>query len=246
MCDTNDTPGSGWKGWMDIPPNATTTGHGPWIDLSHMLSDELPTVPFFPKPRFGRIMSQPQHPMNVTEIQMVVHLGTHVDAPIHFFSDGPAFHEIPLDRLHGKGVVWRIEKEDYGVIDAVDFERARPRLDAGDMLAIDTGWSRHYGTPRYDRHPSLSVAAAEWLVAHKIKLLAVDFVTPDLAVNRRASGFDWPVHHVLLSRGVLVSEHVTNLASLAGEAVEFMFLALNVKDADGAPARVLARKIRLN
>ncbi|MEO8441222.1 MAG: cyclase family protein [Betaproteobacteria bacterium] len=244
MCDSKDTPGLGWKGWLDIPASAAATGHGPWTDLSHILSNALPTVPFFPAPRFGRIMSQPQHPMNVTEIQMVVHLGTHVDAPRHFFSDGPAFHDIPLERLHGKGVVWRIEKEDYGVIDVADFERSRPLLGAGDILAIDTGWSRHFCTPKYDRHPNLSVAAAEWLVAHKVKLLAVDFVTPDLAVNRRQSGFDWPVHHVLLSHGVLVCEHVRNLDSLAG-CVEFMFMALNVKDSDGAPARVLARNITL-
>ncbi len=116
---------------------------------------------------------------------MVVHLGTHVDAPRHFFSDGPAFHEIPLDRLHGGGVVWRIDKEDDGVIDVADLERARPRLQPGDILALDTGWARHFGTPRYDRHPSLSVAAAEWLVAQRIKMLAVDMVTPDLPVNRR-------------------------------------------------------------
>ena len=63
-----------------------------------LLGNGMPTVPFFPKPSFGRIMSQPEHPMNVTEIRMVVHLGTHVDAPKHFFSDGPALHEIPLQR----------------------------------------------------------------------------------------------------------------------------------------------------
>lgn len=243
MCDTKSTTGVGWKGWIDVPPPATTTGHGAWVDLSYVLSEELPRVPFFPEPRFRRIMSQPEHPMNVTEIQMVVHIGTHVDSPKHFFSDGPAFHDIPLDRLHGRGVVWRIEKEDYGIIDVSDLESAQPELAAGDILAIDTGWSKYFGTPRYDRHPNLSVAAAEWLVSRRVKLLAVDFVTPDLAVNRREKGFNWPVHHVLLSRGVLVCEHVRNLESLAAGRAEFMFMALNIKDSDGAPARVLARKI---
>src|ERR1700682_200586 len=106
MCEASSPEHTGWRGWLDLPQMAVTAGSGPWLDLSHVLSHELPTVPFFPAPRFEQIMSQPKHPMNVTEMQMVVHLGTHVDAPRHFFSDGPAFHEIPLDRLHGPGVVW--------------------------------------------------------------------------------------------------------------------------------------------
>ena len=243
MCDNAGHPGRGWQGWIDVPAPAAEQGTGAWVDLSHVLNEQLPNVPFFPSPRFRQIMSQPKHPLNVTEIQMVVHLGTHVDAPRHFFSDGPAFHEIPLDRLHGRGVVWRIDKEDYGVIDVADLEGARPRLAPGDILVLDTGWAQHFGTPRYDRHPNLSVAAAEWLVAQRIKLLACDTVTPDLAVNRREPGFGWPVHHVLLGHGVLVSEHVTNLATLSNGHAEFMFLALNIEGADGSPARVLGRRL---
>jgi kynurenine formamidase len=242
MCDAADTQKPGWKGWMDLPPATAGAGYGPWVDLSHVLSKDLPRVTFFPTPRFERILSMPERPMNVTEIQMVVHVGTHVDAPIHFISDGPAFHEIPVERLHGPGVVWRFEKDDYGIIDAADFERARPQLQPGDILTIDTGWAHHFGAERYDRHPNLSVDAAEWLVAHQVKLLAVDFATPDLAVNRRPADFTWPVHQVLLSRGVLVCEHVRNLDTLSSSRAEFMFMALNVKHSDGAPARVMGRK----
>lgn len=244
MCDANDTAHTGWRGWIDLPQRAVDPNAGDWIDLSHPLGNDLPRVPFFPAPSFARIMAQPERPMNVTEMKMVVHLGTHVDAPRHFFSDGPAFHEIPLERLHGPGVVWRIEKDDYGVIDVADLERARPRLRPGDIVAISTGWSRHFGQPRYDRHPSLSVPAAEWLVANRVKLLAVDCVTPDLPVNRREAGFGWPVHHVLLREGVLVAEHVANLDRLEGGRAEFVFSALNIRDSDGAPARVLARGVR--
>jgi kynurenine formamidase len=244
MCDTHDKTYTGWKGWPELPTAAPASGSGAWVDLSHVLSNDLPNVPFFPAPRFEQIMTQPKSPLNVTEMQMVVHLGTHVDAPRHFFSDGPAFHEIPLERLHGHGVVWHIEKADYGVIDAADFESARPAVNPGDIVVISTGWWRHFGSERYDRHPSLSVEAARWLVDRRVKLLAVDFVTPDLAVNRRRPGFNWPVHHVLLGHGVLVCEHITNLETLADNRAEFMFSALNIRNSDGAPARVLARALQ--
>ena len=230
-----------WHGWPNAPatPSSVRRG-GDWIDLSHPLRADLWRIPFFPPARFERIMSQPQDPVNVTELQMVCHFGTHVDAPCHFIADGPAFHEIPLDRLYGPGVVWRLRCDAYELIEPDHFERAGPASRPGDIVLLDTGWHEYVGSQRYEEHPSLSLAAAEWLVEHGIKLLAVDFATPDLAVNRRPPGFRWPVHHILLSQGVLIAEHLTNLRALAGQRVEVLFLALNIEGADGAPARVVA------
>ncbi len=232
-----------WQGWRPLAARAAPTGTGPWIELSHPLRADLSRVAFFPPARFGRIMSMPRDPLNVTEIQMVCHFGTHVDAPCHFIADGPAFHEIPLDRLHGPGVVWRLATEPNGRIDVDALAQAQPALHAGDIVLLDTGWAAHFGTPRYDDNPSLSDAAATWLVERGAKLLGVDFATPDLAVARRPPGFAWPVHHILLGNGVLIAEHLTNLGTLAGRRIESMFLALNIEGADGAPARVVARPI---
>ena len=178
----------------------------------------------------------------LTEIQMVVHPGTHVDAPRHFFSDGPAFHEIPLDRLHGRGVVWRIEKEDYGVIDVADLERARPRLSPGDILALDTGWARHLAR-RVTTVILVSALPPRGGSFHSASscLRVTRLLRPRCEQARKR--ISWPVHHVLLGHGGLVSEHLTNLATLADGHAEFMFLALNVQDSDGSPARVLARKV---
>jgi len=230
-----------WRGWQ-LPQGVSDAGNTRgWIELSHPLSAHLSRIPFFPPARFERIMSMPRDPLNATEIQMVCHFGTHVDAPCHFIPDGPAIHEIPLDRLYGPGVIWRLRCEPYEIIEPDLFERAGPPLHAGDILLLDTGWADHFGTERYGENPSLSLAAAEWLVEHSVKLLGVDFITPDLAVNRRPADFRWPVHHILLSHGVLIAENLTNLRPLSGQRVEVMFLALNIEGADGAPARVVAR-----
>jgi kynurenine formamidase len=230
-----------WQGWTST---ATAADSQRWVDLSHPLRSELARIPFFPAARFERIMSMPADPLNVTEMQMVCHFGTHVDAPCHFIADGPAFHEIPLDRLCGPGVVARLECEPYGLVEPHHLAAAAPDVRPDDIVLLDTGWAAHFGTERYEQNPSLSVAAAEWLVARRAKLLAVDFATPDLAVSRRPSGFDWPVHHVLLAHGVLIAEHLTNLRALPPGRVEVLFLALNIEGADGGPCRVVARPAR--
>ena len=244
MCDSDKSvAGKGWRGWMELPAQRPSVPAGDWIDLTWPLSPTVPRIASFPPPRIERIASIPQRPLNITELQMVVHTGTHVDSPRHFFNDGPAFQDIPLQRLMGPGVVWRIDKPIYGLIEIDDLERMRPRLLPGDILAIDSGAAARVGTPDYDRHPSLSVAAAQWLVAQRLKLLAVDMPTPDIAIDRRPEGFIWPVHRALLRDGVLIAEQVTNLESFTGGRAEFMFCPLNIVDCDGAPARVLARAI---
>jgi kynurenine formamidase len=244
MCDSDKSgPGNGWRGWLQLPAPRPCVPVGAWIDLSWPLSPAVPRIASFPPPRIERVASIPDRPLNITELQMIVHTGTHVDSPRHFYNDGPAFQDIPLERLMGTGVVWRIDMPLYGLIQPEDLERMRPRLEPGDIVAIDTGAAARVATSDYDRHASLSVAAAEWLVQQRVKLIAVDMPTPDIAIDRRPAGFIWPVHRALLRDGVLIAEQITNLASLAGRRAEFIFCPLNIADCDGAPARVLARAI---
>jgi len=139
MCEDATIKIPGWKGWLDVPAPKISGAAGPWIDLSHRLTEELSRIPAFPQPQIRRLWKIPEHRANVTEVHMVVHHGTHLDAPRHFIADGPAMDEVPLDRLYGQGVVWRFDADDDGMIDVADLERATPRLRPGDIALLDTG-----------------------------------------------------------------------------------------------------------
>jgi kynurenine formamidase len=69
----------------------------------------------------------------------------------------------------------------------------------------------------------------------------MDNSSPDQAHHYRAKDYDSPVHNTLLSHGVLIAEHLTNMTALAGQRAEIMFLGINIVGSDGAPARVIAR-----
>jgi arylformamidase len=243
MCDGNANGDFSWGGWSDVPLPVAQSPTGEWIDLSHVLTEDLSRSAAFPKPAFRKLLKMPEANANITEVQMVVHHGTHVDAPSHFIADGPTFDQIPLNRLYGPGVVWRLDKEPYATIRSADFERATPKVQRGDIVLLDTGWSTHVNTEKYEDHPHLDADAARWLVAHGVKFLGVDFSTPDLTAHRRPPGFTWPVHQVLLSQGVLIAEHVTNLTTLAGHRIEAFFMAVAIFGSDGSPARAIARRI---
>ena len=116
---------STWQGWTS---RAAGEPAHEWIELSRILSTGMPRISYFPEPRFTRLLSLPGDPLNLTEMQMAVHVGTHIDAPCHFIVDGPSIDDVPFDRFYGRGVVWsrrRIEPDD--VIEVASSRRARRR-----------------------------------------------------------------------------------------------------------------------
>lgn len=243
MCDSLQARGYGWKGWQALPPQGRLTPCGDWIDLAHPLCSEMPRVPIFPPPQFEQVRRMPEDVLNVTRMDMIVHTGTHIDAPRHFFLDGPAMEEIPLDRLSGRGVVWPVETEANMLLEPAHLEGIDAILRPGDILILNTGWHQKVGEAVYERdHPSLSSQLADWIVARRLRMIALDVPTPDLPVEHRPPEFAYSIHRRLLAHGILIAEHVTNLASLSGAVVEVNCAALNIRGGDGAPVRLLARR----
>lgn len=224
---------TGWRGWTSVaPPSAQPTE---WIDLTHVISPDVPRLEKFAPPLVEKVSSIPEHPSSVTRIEMICHTGTHLDAPNHFVPGAPGIDEIPLDRFYGPAVVVRAQLPAASEVGTAELEAAG--IAPGDIVILDTGWWR---TPGDGDHPSVGEDAARWLVERGVTLLATDLPTPDRAICRRGADFDWPVHRLLLSSGVLIGENLSNLGGLP-DRVEAMVLPLPIAGADGAPARVLVR-----
>ena len=244
MCDIPDAKtGVVWQGWSDLPVKPPRQAVGEWIDLTYSLSPSVPRSAMFEPPKFTRIAELPEKLANITHMDMVVHTGTHVDAPLHFCAGAPGMDAVPLDRLMGEGVVIHLELSACDAITVEHLAAATPAIEPGDILAIETGWATRWEGPDWTRHPYLSAEATEWLIDKRVKLVAVDTINPDLPYDLRPDGFGFPVHCALLQRGVLIAEQVANLEALSGKRAEFLFGALPIEDCDGAPARVLARAV---
>ena len=174
MCDSPGEARTGWIGWLDAPSTLVSAPNGPWIDLTYSFSENVPRVCPVSTAVAQFFAQMPHQTLNVSRLETIVHVGTHVDSPRHFYADGPGMDQVPLDRLTGEGVVVRIDKPPFGAIEPEDLEAASPQIRAGDIVAICTGWSDRWGGPDWNRHPYISTDAADWLVHKKIKLLAVD------------------------------------------------------------------------
>ncbi|MDP7982383.1 MAG: cyclase family protein [Conexivisphaera sp.] len=110
-----------------------------------------------------------------------MHVATHMDAPIHVEEGYPSIDQIPLDRMIGEGVIISIPKKEWEIIKPEDLEKARPEIQEGDIVVINTGWHKYFADAAryYLFAPGLYKEGAEWLLKKKIKGLAQDVQATD-------------------------------------------------------------------
>lgn len=214
------------------------------VDLSRVIYDGMPKIPILPDVHVQKFLSlEKGAPLNVTELSLPCHAGTHVDAPIHIVANGKSIDQLPLDAFVGIGAVISIKKNGGEEVTAKDLENSGVNVGRGDILMLHTGWDEKFESPDYNLHPYLSVDAAEWMVQKKIKMFGIDCITVDLPTPLRPKGFDFPVHRTLLGNEILIAENVTNLGAIVGKKTRIMALPLRIKGSDAGHARIIAEVI---
>ena len=89
------------------------------IDLTKPLFDHMPVYPGDPDLIVNLIQTLEEDGWNMRRIQMNLHDGTHVNAPIHMAAGGKTLDDLPLHRFSGKCVLFTeniLMKSDTGVI----------------------------------------------------------------------------------------------------------------------------------
>ena len=82
------------------------------VDLSRVIYDGMPKIPILPEVHVRKFLSlEKGHPLNVTELSLPCHAGTHVDAPIHIMPNGKSIDDLPLDAFVGNGAVIGVMKK---------------------------------------------------------------------------------------------------------------------------------------
>jgi arylformamidase len=170
---------------------------------------------------------------NLSTLHMSAHSGTHVDAPRHYFDDGPGTEALPLEMLLGRTrVVELSSRAGIGAEQLAD-------LDLSDDVRIlfKTSNSRLWGSPNFRQdYIGVTASGAQYLIAHGIKVVGVDYLTVEEFKKPGA-----PAHHVLLGGGAIIIEGL-NLRDVEPGIYDMLCLPLRVVGADGAPARVLLRR----
>lgn len=212
------------------------------IDLSQSYRDGMFSQRLFPEVSVTRCLSIEECGLNVTRLDVCVHHGTHIDAPLHFLREGRSVAELGLDEVSGPAVGLQVRKGGGEAITPADLEDQEHEVSRGDIVLIDTGWGRYFHEDHdsYQVHPYLDLDAAGWLAERDVKMVCLDVPTPDVPEPLRAEGFDWPVHHLLLGHGTLIAEHLARLDTVAGRRFRLFAFPLPIAGADGSPVRIVA------
>ena len=209
-----------------------------WIDLSHTIKPDMPqwrgddqklTLHRRSEHGAGTHMS--------SSLEFGCHIGTHIDAPLHFLAGQPGVDEMPVDRFFGPALVVDTRQKSSG--ETAPQALGAEVLDGHDLTTVEfvlflTGWDRYWGRARYyEEWPWLSADLAKRLAAAGLKGVGLD--TPSLdEFNGRAA------HDICAAAGMINIENLTRLDSLPAAGCRFQALPLKLLGTEASPVRAVA------
>ena len=194
------------------------------------------------------------------QLRISSHLGTHVDAPLHYGSTcegAPArtIGDIGLDELYCDGVVLDVRDDatpGQGIpVEALEraIAKSGAEIGPGTAVLIRTGQER-YGIedPEFYWYPGMTRAGTLFLAKLGAKVLGTDapgWDRPFLEMRRAFqesgdAGEIWDGHFAGRDREIFIVQQLTNLASLPAAGFKVGFFPLLLAGCSAAPARVVA------
>jgi arylformamidase len=222
------------------------------IDLSQTIAPDIPVPPSFPPPELEIFFSQAQgHVSNVECLTLILHEGTHIDAPYHFFSELRRVDELRPDSLLGPAIVVDLtDKRGNVVIEAQDIKNwelcASETIQPDDIVLLHTGHARNWKPGKNaslyweNGWPHFARSAVDYLAAKPIKAIGVECFDPDWVDLNDLTTAEFTTHRTFLPKGILIIENLTNLDQIPMPRCFVIALPLKIKGASGSPARVVA------
>jgi arylformamidase len=205
------------------------------VDLTHPFADGMPVFPGLPAPSFRPIASVPEDGYAMTELRLLNHVGTHVDAPAHQIAAGETLDDIPLDRLVTHALTIDVSDRPPGPIPLAELESQLHHLHRGDILFLCSDNARNWGTTTYWTgwsYPDSECAQA--LVECGITAIGFDGPSAD-----PVDSTTFELHRLWLSSGLMIIENVANLTELPTRC-QVVVAPIKLAGGNGAPARIFA------
>lgn len=216
------------------------------LDLTHAIAPGMPCYPGTEPPVFSQPFTVAEHGFAERRLTMLTHTGTHVDAPAHMLDGAATLDAFAVGRFMGRAAVVDVSGAPGGAITRQALQDQLHDIDSLDYVLLHTGWADRWGDASYYRgFPVLNPEAARWLAGSGLHGLGIDAVSVDAApvdatATAAAETAEFPIHRILLQRGLVIVENLTGLRELVGRRLTFLCLPLKIAGADGAPARALA------
>jgi len=203
-------------------------------DISVTISPTLPTWPGDPKAIVERVSAIAKGAnANVSRMDMGVHTGTHVDAPLHFIDGTSAVEAMNLEVLIGPARVVQVGDEvnviTREVLEGLDIPASTSRL----LFKTRNSyyWANQVQEFQTD-FVGIDESGSKYLVEKGVRLVGVDYLS--VAPYKQSR----PTHQILLGANIVIIEGLDLSAIQPGE-YQLICLPLKIEGSDGAPARAV-------
>jgi kynurenine formamidase len=166
----------------------------------------------------------------MSDVDLMGHVGTHIEAPLHCLKKGADLAQIPLERLGGDAVILNLlnAKAEGGVTlqQVQEAAKAAGGVRKGDIVFCRMGPTRYFST-----------ASLRYLVGQGMKLMGVDSGGVELSNDKTHANVN---HLVLFRAGIPLIENLAHLDRLSRPRVKVYALPVPVRGLDAFPLRVIA------
>lgn len=180
----------------------------------------------------------------MSRVEIVTHVGTHIDAPCHFLDDPMSIDKVPLDFTVRPGrVIPLTHLSPRSPVTADAILQTGVDFDSNVIPVLHTGWTdRAWGTEQFwGEMIYLDTSAAALMVERGVSAVAMDFfpeapywlgIDPGAAPGRN--------HRTLLGNHTIIIQMLTNIGAIPDGDFILAGVPLRLEGLDGSPARVFA------
>lgn len=224
------------------------------VDLTHTLTSDFPFIPVrnltFPF-ELVPIATFKDNGVEANSWKIHEHLGTHIDAPVHFIENQMSVDQIELKDLIVPVVVIDIEEKaarnrdaEVTVDDIKNFEKQYQKIPDHACVMMYSGWEDHLKDSLFvglddkqvKHFPGFSNDAISFLLGNRnIAGIGVDVLSVDPGIDENYTG-----HKTLFKSGKWALECVANLKKIPKTGATIIVGAPKVGKATGGFSRIIA------
>lgn len=238
---------------MDQPNHLVKTiAYRKIIDLSHVIHPQIPRWPGDPEVAFSVHANLETDGFYLRQMSIGEHSATHINAPNTFDPQGASIDMYSADSLVVSAVVIDIRDRaaidpDYQltIADIHAWEAQYQMIPAQSIVLLFTGWQEKWDDPiaflNQDaigglHFPGFSGEATEFLLEQR----AIGGVGSDAHGVDPGNDQHFTTNQLVLKRGGLVLENLTNLDQLPAQGATLAIGILRLQSGSGSPVSVLA------
>ncbi|MFA8449532.1 MAG: cyclase family protein [Bacteroidales bacterium] len=202
------------------------------IDLTHTIHENLSVFPGDCEIEMENVANVKDDGYSNSIVKMGMHIGTHIDGPLHMIDKAKRIDEISASRFISNAYV--VDVRGCKIINRDCMHSVIGNIKPNDSVLFYTGWSDLFGKDDYYKdYPVIDSELAMVLVEKGVGIVGLDSPSPDMD--------PFEVHRIFMHNEVLIIENLCNLQLIPANT-KFELFAFPLKFAcDSSPARVVAR-----